>query len=468
MSDIGNLLPTMVDIAGFGFAVYDRSGRFIYVNRRYAELFGVKQTKLEGMAIWEVNPEFEKEQFDEYWESFSDGETRTRETSHTVDGTTVPLEVRSTCQSVDGEQFHFGAIQNVTERSARRQKLQQYLKAVEAAGHIIFLTDPDGTIRYVNPAFEEITGYSKEEALGATPNLLNSGEMSDEYFEEFWETILSGQQWKEIVINQRKSGEFYHANQTVSPVVEEDGEIQAFVAVQDDLTDRIEAERTIRTLDNLLRHNLRNRLNVIMARAEKIAAGDSHQNDVHCERILESARALAVTADKGHKLVEFLSESSYRRQIDVSEVVRELSNSFQARYQAVQFAVDIPERACAFAVERLNWGLEEILTNAVEHNESTDLAVEITVRKQNGTVLLQIRDNGSPIPEMERQVLRGEENIDQLYHGSGLGLSLVYWIVRRSGGTTSVNENDAGGNTISITLERSAATHSDDADSISC
>lgn len=453
----------MVDVVGFGFAVYDSSGRFIYVNRRYAALFGVKQTTLEGMGIGEVNPEFEKERFDEYWESFSDGETRTRETTHSVDGTTVPLEVRSTCQSIDGERFHFGAIQDITERNAREQKLQQYLEAVEAAGHVIFLTDPDGTIRYVNPAFEEITGYGKEEALGATPNLLNSGEMSDEYWVEFWETILAGEQWEELVINQRKSGEFYHANQTVSPVVGQDGEIQAFVAVQDELTDRIEAERTIRTLDHLLRHNLRNRLNVIMARAEKIAAGENRQDDLHCERILESARALAVTADKGHELVEFLSESTYRQQIDVSEVSRRLVDAFQSQYSGVQFSVESPPRACAFAVERLNRGLEEILANAVEHNDPAGLAVDVTVRKDSETVRVEIRDTGSPIPEMERQVLRGEKNIDQLYHGSGLGLSLVYWIVRRSGGTISVSENDAGGNTISITLERPAATHSNDA-----
>ncbi|QSG13361.1 Signal transduction regulator [Halapricum desulfuricans] len=129
--------------------------------------------------------------------------------------------------------------------ASRERKLRRFRRAVAAAGHAIYMTDTDGTITYVNPAFERITGYTEQEAVGETPQILNSGEMPEEYFEELWETIQTGSVWEEEVINERKNGERYHANQTIAPVPGPDGDIVEFVAIQTDITKHKERQQQL-------------------------------------------------------------------------------------------------------------------------------------------------------------------------------------------------------------------------------
>jgi len=127
----------------------------------------------------------------------------------------------------------------------RERKLRRFRRAVTAAGPAIYMTDTGGTITYVNAAFERITGYTEDEAVGATPRILNSGEMPEEYFEELWETIRAGGVWEEEVTNERKSGERYHANQTIAPVPGPDGDIEEFVAIQTDITEHKERQQQL-------------------------------------------------------------------------------------------------------------------------------------------------------------------------------------------------------------------------------
>lgn len=88
----------------------------------------------------------------------------------------------------------FGLIVGNQTRAFERSQadLRRFKKAADAAAHAFYITDPEGTIEYVNPAFEEITGYSASEAIGANPRMLKSGEMSEGYYEKLWNTVLAG------------------------------------------------------------------------------------------------------------------------------------------------------------------------------------------------------------------------------------------------------------------------------------
>ncbi len=152
-----------------------------------------------------------------------------------------------------------GTIRDVSERRRMGEELKRLHKAIEEAGHAVYITDPHGVIQYVNPAFEQTTGYSRSEAMGCTPKLFNSGKMSDQYYARLWENINAGRTWREQIINRRKDGSLYHADQTIAPVLHDNGAIEWFVAIQTDNTERVESERQYRLLaenatDMIARH----------------------------------------------------------------------------------------------------------------------------------------------------------------------------------------------------------------------
>jgi PAS domain S-box-containing protein len=131
-------------------------------------------------------------------------------------------------------------------------RLRSFKRAVEQAGHSIYITDTDGTIRYVNPAFEETTGFSAEQAVGRTPRILKSGEHDAAFYEDLWGTILDGEVWRSELVNRRADGSRYVVNQTIAPIVV-DGRIERFVAVNADITDRIRREERLETLHDATR-----------------------------------------------------------------------------------------------------------------------------------------------------------------------------------------------------------------------
>ncbi|WP_394337738.1 PAS domain S-box protein [Halobellus sp. Atlit-38R] len=147
-----------------------------------------------------------------------------------------------------------GFITDVTERKEREQQLRKFQRAVESSGHAIYCTDTDGVIDCVNPAFEEMTGYTAEEAIGESSAILQSGEHGEAFYEDLWETILDGDVWRNEVINERKDGEQFVIDQTIAPVTDESGEITHFVAVNNDITEQRAAERELEILRTAIDH----------------------------------------------------------------------------------------------------------------------------------------------------------------------------------------------------------------------
>lgn len=120
--------------------------------------------------------------------------------------------------------------------------------AVENAEHIVYITDSEGLIEYVNPSFTAITGFTKEEAVGRKSNILKSGVMPEDYYKRLWDTISLGGAWKEEIINKKKNGELYYAFQIITPIFDDQHKIIKFIAIQNDITDRKQAEERIRHL----------------------------------------------------------------------------------------------------------------------------------------------------------------------------------------------------------------------------
>ncbi|MBI5824260.1 MAG: PAS domain-containing protein [Chloroflexi bacterium] len=137
----------------------------------------------------------------------------------------------------------------ITQRRQTESQLRIQTKALETAANGVIVTDRDGNILWANRAFANLTGYSIPEVLGKSPKLLNSGVHGPEFYKSLWETILSGNVWHGEVTNRRKDRTLYIDEQTITPVINSDGEIENFIAIQQDITERKRAEAAGREHD---------------------------------------------------------------------------------------------------------------------------------------------------------------------------------------------------------------------------
>jgi PAS domain S-box-containing protein len=175
----------------------------------------------------------------------SDGAVRNAELrQRTLDGNRIWVSVTAIRTETDDGVYFDGVIQDITDRKRRERQRRQFRSAVEHAGHVVLITDTDGTITYVNDAFEDVTGYEANEAIGRRPSMLQSGQHDEEFYRGLWETISSGEVWEGEVVNERKDGEQYIIDQTIAPITGDDGDGDAvgFVAVNRDVTGRKERE----------------------------------------------------------------------------------------------------------------------------------------------------------------------------------------------------------------------------------
>ena len=140
--------------------------------------------------------------------------------------------------------------------SDKTEDLLKFKLGIERSNDAVFLTELDGIITYVNSAFEEIYGYSAQEAIGQTPRILKSGVMSQEVYEQFWQQLLSGQVVAGVIINQAKDGRLLHIEGSNTPIFDENNEISGFLAIHRDVTERIKAEEEIQKAHNRLEQRI--------------------------------------------------------------------------------------------------------------------------------------------------------------------------------------------------------------------
>lgn len=140
-----------------------------------------------------------------------------------------------------------GIAHDVTSRKQIEENLRLESAALEFAANAVVITDRDGTIQWVNPAFAKLTGYSAEESVGRNPReLLRSGAHDKSFYQHMWNTILSGQVWRGELVNRRKDGALYTEEQAIAPVTNSEGEITHFVGIKLDVSHRKNAEEELR------------------------------------------------------------------------------------------------------------------------------------------------------------------------------------------------------------------------------
>lgn len=134
----------------------------------------------------------------------------------------------------------------IAERKRAQETMRLQTAALQSAAHSIVITDRQGLITWVNPAFSKLTGYALDEVVGQNTRILNSGKHDRSFYQDLWDTILSGNVWHGEIVNRRKNDTLYTEEQTITPVRDAQGEISHFIAIKHDVTDRKHAEEALR------------------------------------------------------------------------------------------------------------------------------------------------------------------------------------------------------------------------------
>jgi diguanylate cyclase (GGDEF)-like protein/PAS domain S-box-containing protein len=165
------------------------------------------------------------------------------------DGTEFLAEYWSAPIRRDGDIIGFVVtFVDTTERRLIETERLKLASAIEQAADVVMITDRDGVIEYVNPAFEQTTGYTRAEALGKSPDLLNSGKHNAAFVKRLWETIGGGHVFHDIFVNRKKNGQIFYEDKTITPLTDQKGKITHFIATGKDITEQMEVQERLRYL----------------------------------------------------------------------------------------------------------------------------------------------------------------------------------------------------------------------------
>jgi PAS domain S-box-containing protein len=220
--------------AAFEGIAITEGGQVVDVNRQAAEMLGYTVDEMTGRPVADFVAA----------ESLSSVAERMRSGSQGLyehflrrkDGSVFAAEAHARAFPLHGRQLRVTALRDITERRRAEEEQARLSRAVAQAGESIVITDLDGTIVYVNPAFERITGYTRAEALGQNPRILKSGRHDEALYRGMWDTLVQGGVWSGRLVNRRKDGTFFDEDATIGPVRDTSGRLVNYVAVKRDVS----------------------------------------------------------------------------------------------------------------------------------------------------------------------------------------------------------------------------------------
>lgn len=210
----------------------------------------------------------------------------------------------------------------------------------------------------------------------------------------------------------------------------------------------MERQQRLRVLHRVLRHNLRNSMTVIRGRAELL--GDPEDNE-DIKTILSEADRLLGHTEKAQDIEDIL-EAGTRDSMSLDQQLEMIIEQFRREHPDAEFSLTTDHRVTVDAVVGISRAFEELIRNAIQHNPSASPTVDVTVSTEESFGVVTVSDTAPTIREQDRRVLRGDLNPTALNHGSGLGLWLVIWTVRRSDGKIEYQDRGSDGNSIRIQL----------------
>lgn len=366
-----------------------------------------------------------------------------------------------------------GTVQDITARKEEETLRIRLQTAIEHTAESIVITDKNGRIQYVNPSFEKITGYTREEAIGKNPRVLRSGRHNREFYRKMWKTLFHGKVWKGHFINRKKDGSLYEEEATISPIFNPDGNITAYVAVKRDVTEQLSLEKQLRqtqkmeaigTLAGGIAHDFNNILAAILGYAE-MAREDCPPDSTIADDLDKVLTAGHRARDLVQQILAFSRQTDTERILFSPEAI--VKEAIKILRPSIPTTIDIhqniePDIGSIHAdPTQFNQILMNLCTNAYHVMEKDGGKLTISLKrttleakgpyhgfeiKSGQFIQLTVQDTGPGIPrDLKEKIFEPYFTTKKVGQGTGMGLAIVHGIVRSLEGIIEVESPPEGG-----------------------
>ncbi|HUG27104.1 MAG TPA: PAS domain S-box protein [Gemmatimonadales bacterium] len=397
------------------------------------------------------------------------------------DGRTTWVEQRNVLvRDAEGQVVAFeGIARDVTERKEMEDRFARLSQVVEQSAELVLITELDGTIVYVNPAFERMTGYASAEAVGQNPRILRSGLQPSEFYRDLWATLQRGESWAGRMRNRRKDGTLYTADAVITPVRDRNGTVVNYVGLQRDMTRESELDEQLRQAQKMeavgqltggIAHDFNNLLTVILANLALL------QDELHEAPgpVGHSLRDIQNAARRGSEMVRKLlafgrQERLQPQSIDLRQLVVEFIRTVgRILPETIEFHVSAPDNLSAAqadpgAVEQILLNLATNARDAMPGGGRIELQLgrarfddhgdrTVTGWHEPGEFLhLSVRDTGHGMDAVElERIFEPFYTTKPTGKGSGLGMAMVYGLMKQQLGFVTVESAPGAGTTVHL------------------
>src|SRR5450759_3675662 len=398
--------------------------------------------------------------------------------NHLID---IDFSLQPLRDETGGVVFLVPSASNITERKRAEESLRLQSAALNAAADAIIITDRAGGVEWFNPAFTQLTGYTAEEAIDKNlRDLVKSGKHDQAFYKDLWDTILAGRPWHGEIINRRKDGSLYTEAQIVTPILDASGTITHFIAIKEDITERLQLEAQYRQSQKMeaigqlaggVAHDFNNLLTVIMGNTDLLLS-DTSANDSKRGPLADVRTAAERAADLTRQLLAVSRKQILEpKLVDVHEVVSGIEKMLRRLIgEDVELLTDLAADPSWVKVDPgqleqvvMNLAMNArdamprggrltIRTRTLDPGEPVDLE-ETAGQRLRPKVAISISDTGIGIPpEVKTHLFEPFFTTKGIGKGTGLGLATVFGIVKQSGGDITVESEPGKGATFTVIL----------------
>jgi two-component system, cell cycle sensor histidine kinase and response regulator CckA len=459
-----------------------RGPKIIFANSHLYDMLGYSQGELEGMDHWVIyHPEYQEITRERSMARMrgEDVVSQYEVKLQRMDGSTFDGELSARAVKVKGEPGVQVWVRDVSKRKRSEEAQRRLATAVEQVAEAIVITDAQGNIQYVNPACERITGYTREEFIGEKPSLLKRDDYGVALYEKLQETLSRGESWEGRLSKKRKDGTPYEEDVTISPVRDTSGRIINFVGIMRDVTQEVQLQKqliqaqkmeAVGTLSGGIAHDFNNLLQVTLGYSELLLA-DKREDDPECADLSKIFQAARSGAELVQRLLTFSRKvepkpiplNLNRRILQVEKLLR------RTIPKMIDIQLDLSDDLADINADPTQ--MEQVLMNlALNGRDAMPDRGKLTVGTKNVTlddeycrvhagakageyVLLTVSDTGHGMDKATiDHIFEPFFTTKALGRGTGLGLAMVYGIVKQHGGYISCYSEVEHGTTFNIYL----------------